>query len=136
MKVWKNAVLFYIGGMVYVLLELLWRKWSHGSMFIVGGCCFLLIGMLAQWQPEMPGVMQAVLGACMVTAVELISGLIINRALNLGVWDYSGLPYNLWGQVCMSYFFLWIVVSLMALELHRQLRKHLFGEALPRLRLV
>ena len=55
MKLWKNAVLFYIGGMVYVLLELLWRRWSHGSMFLVGGCCFLLIGMLSQMQPEMPG---------------------------------------------------------------------------------
>ena len=136
MKLWKNAVLFYIGGMVYVLLELLWRRWSHGSMFLVGGCCFLLIGMLSQMQPEMPGVMQAVLGACMVTAVELVSGLIINRALDLGVWDYSGLPYNLWGQVCMSYFFLWILVSFLALELHRLLRKGLFGETLPRLRLV
>mgnify|MGYP004623374607 CR=1 FL=1 len=136
MKVWKNAVLFYIGGMVYVLLELLWRRWSHGSMFLVGGGCFLLIGMLSQMQPEMPGVMQAVLGACMVTAVELVSGLIINRVLDLGVWDYSGLPYNLWGQVCMSYFFLWILVSFLALELHRLLRKGLFREPLPRLRLV
>ena len=136
MKLWKNAVLFYIGGMVYVLLELLWRRWSHGSMFLVGGCCFLLIGMLSQMQPEMPGAMQAVLGACMVTAVELVSGLIINRVLDLGVWDYSGLPYNLWGQVCMSYFFLWILVSFLALELHRLLRKGLFGEPLPRLRLV
>lgn len=136
MKLWKNAVLFYIGGMVYVLLELLWRRWSHGSMFLVGGCCFLLIGMLSQMQPEMPGVMQAVLGACMVTAVELVSGLIINRVLDLGVWDYSGLPYNLWGQVCMSYFFLWILVSFLALELHRLLRKGLFGEPLPSLRLV
>ena len=136
MKLWKNAVLFYIGGMVYVLLELLWRRWSHGSMFLVGGCCFLLIGMLSQMQPEMPGVMQAVLGACMVTAVELLSGLLINRVLDLHVWDYSALPYNLWGQVCMSYFFLWILVSFLALELHRLLRKGLFGEWLPKLRLV
>ncbi len=105
-------------------------------MFLVGGCCFLLIGLLGQWQPEMPGVMQAVVGACMVTAVELISGLLINRMLDLGVWDYSSLPYNLWGQVCMSYFFLWILVSFLALELHRLLRKKLFGELLPRLRLV
>ena len=136
MRLWKNAVLFYIGGMVYVLLELLWRRWSHGSMFLVGGCCFLLIGMLSQMQPEMPGVMQAVLGACMVTAVELLSGLLINRVLDLHVWDYSALPYNLWGQVCMSYFFLWSLVSFLALELHRLLRKGLFGERLPKLRLV
>lgn len=136
MKVWKNTVLFYIGGMFYVGLELLWRRWSHGSMFLVGGLCFLLIGMIPRLWPELPGIVQSVLGACMVTTVELVSGLVINRGLQLDVWDYSGLPYNLWGQVCMSYFFLWILVSFLALELHRVLRHMLFGEQLPQLRLV
>ena len=127
MKVWKNAVLFYIGGMIYVGMELLWRQWSHGSMFLVGGLCFLLLGLLPELLPQVPLLMQSVLGACIVTATELVSGLIINDALQLNVWDYSGLPYNFLGQVCMSYFFLWILVSFLALELHRLLGWRLFG---------
>ncbi len=128
MKVWKYAVTGYLGGMIYVGLELLWRRWSHGSMFLVGGICFLLIGLIPRLLPSVPELMQAVLGACAVTATELISGLIINDALKLHVWDYSAMPYNFLGQVCMSYFFLWIIVSWMALELHRLLRWKLFGD--------
>ena len=136
MKVWKNAVLFYLGGMIYVGMELLWRQWSHGSMFLVGGLCFYLLGLLPEFLPEVPLLMQSVLGACIVTATELASGLIINGALKLGVWDYSGLPYNFLGQVCMSYFFLWIFVSFLALELHRLLHWKLFGGPLRAQRLL
>lgn len=129
MRMWKYAVLFYLGGMSYVLLELIWRGWSHGSMFVVGGVCFLLIGSIDQVFPEMPLLMQGVLGACLVTAMELVSGLFLNRFLGLVVWDYSSLPYNFLGQVCMAYFFLWIVVSWVAVVLEDALRSGLFGEA-------
>ncbi len=129
MRMWKYAVLFYLGGICYVLLELIWRGWSHGSMFVVGGVCFLLIGSIDRVFPEMPLLMQGVLGACLVTAMELISGLFLNRFLGLGVWDYSSLPYNFLGQVCMAYFFLWIVVSWAAVVLEDVLRSGLFGEA-------
>ena len=135
MRVWKYAVLFYLGGMSYVLLELIWRGWSHGSMFVVGGLCFLLIGSIDRVFPEMPLLMQGVLGACLVTAMELVSGLFLNRFLGLGVWDYSSLPYNFMGQVCMAYFFLWIVVSWAAVVLEDTLRRSLFGESRVQYRL-
>ena len=136
LRVWKNLVLFYLGGMIYVALELLWRGWSHGSMFVVGGLCFLLIGGIDTVFPDMPLLIQSVLGACLVTALELISGLILNLWLGMGVWDYSYLPLNLMGQVCMAYFFLWILVSLLAVFLEDQLRQRLFQERHPIYRLL
>ena len=136
MRVWKNLVLFYLGGMLYIALELLWRGWSHGSMFVVGGLCFLLIGGIDAVFPDMPLLIQSVLGACLVTAMELISGLILNLWLGMGVWDYSYLPLNLMGQVCMAYFFLWILVSLLAVFLEDQLRQRLFQERHPIYRLL
>lgn len=136
LRVWKNLVLFYLGGMLYIALELLWRGWSHGSMFVVGGLCFLLIGGIDAVFPDMPLLIQSVLGACLVTAMELISGLILNLWLGMGVWDYSYLPLNLMGQVCMAYFFLWILVSLLAVFLEDQLRQRLFQERHPIYRLL
>lgn len=136
LRVWKNLVLFYLGGMLYIALELLWRGWSHGSMFVVGGLCFLLIGGIDAVFPDMPLLIQSVLGACLVTALELISGLILNLWLGMGVWDYSYLPLNLMGQVCMAYFFLWILVSLLAVFLEDQLRQRLFQERHPIYRLL
>ena len=42
----KYFILFGIGGIAYVVIELLWRGYSHWSMFALGGLCFLLIGRL------------------------------------------------------------------------------------------
>lgn len=136
MRIWKNAVLGYLGGMIYIGMELLWRQWSHGSMFLVGGLCFVLIGNIDSFSPQMPLLMQSVLGAFLVTATELFSGLIINVALGLHVWDYSAMPYNFMGQVCMSYFFLWIFVSAAAVWLDDFLRVRLFGERRVQVRLI
>ena len=33
-----------IGGFSYVIIELIWRAYSHISMFFVGGICFVIIG--------------------------------------------------------------------------------------------
>lgn len=136
MGIWKRAILGYLGGMAYVLLELLWRGWSHGSMFVVGGLCFLLIGEIGRRLPGLTLLNRAVLGAVVVTGVELVSGLILNLGLGLRVWDYSGYPLNFMGQVCMNYFFLWIWVSAMGALLDGWIRRRLFAETPPPVRLV
>ena len=116
MKIWKQAVLFYLGGCAYMGLELRWRGRSHGSMFIAGGTCFLLIGQLNQVQPRLPLPLRAVTGAGIVTMVELGMGLLCNR--NFEVWDYRERAGNFLGQICPAFTVLWIPVSLMALGLH------------------
>lgn len=126
MNFWKNAVVGYLGGMIYVGLELLWRGWSHGSMFVVGGACFLILGEIHRRYGQAPLLMQAVLGAAAITTMELLSGLFLNVLLGLRVWDYSALPYNLLGQVCLAYFFLWIWVAMAGGALESGLRKRLF----------
>ena len=119
-------MLLYLGGMAYMGLELLWRGWSHGSMFLTGGICFLLIGAAARQLRNQFLLVRAVAGACLVTGTEFVSGLVVNRWLGLRVWDYSGLPFNLMGQICLPYFFLWIWVSLGAILLHRLLGRWMF----------
>ena len=125
MKWWKDSVRFYLGGMGYMALELLWRGWSHGSMCLVGGLCFLLLGKLPRCQ-LLP---RSLMGASVVTGVELVSGLVINEGLGLQVWDYSAQPFNFMGQVCLGFFFLWIFVSAGAMYLWDISGKLLFPEA-------
>lgn len=126
MKIWQSAVMAYIGGILYVLMELVWRGWSHGSMFVVGGLCFLFLGVIHRRLGDVPLLMQAVLGATVISAMELLSGLYLNVFLGLRVWDYSNLPYNLLGQVCMAYFFLWIWVAMAGCPLAGRLHRRLF----------
>ena len=108
-------MLFYLGGMAYVMLELLWRGRSHGSMFVAGGLCFVLIGQL----PRMPLALRALAGALIITSVELVTGLIANR--DYGVWDYRSQPGNFLGQICPLFTLLWIPMAALAVWLYATL---------------
>ena len=123
MKIWKQSVLFYLGGCAYMGLELLWRGRSHGSMFVAGGTCFLLIGHLNRVRPRLPLPLRAVTGAGIVTMVELAIGLLCNR--NFEVWDYRDRAGNFLGQICPMFTLLWIPVSLMALFLYDLLSRRM-----------
>ena len=115
-KYWKNGVLFYVGGMAYMLLEFCWRGRSDGSMFLLGGACFLLVGgKVAAWM-RLPLALRLVAGAAVITALELLTGLLVNRSYT--VWDYRSMPFQFMGQICLSYTLLWIPVSLAAMHLH------------------
>ena len=116
---WLHGIFFLIGGLLYQMVEILWRGYSHPSMFIVGGLCFVLLGLLNEIGPcrNAPLLVHMVLAAGIVTAVELLAGLVLNVWMGLGVWDYSGLPGNFMGQVCIWFALLWLLLSLPAMKL-------------------
>ena len=129
----KETVLALCGGCLYVLLELLWRGFSHWTMFLLGGACFALIGLLNEVIPwEMPLVLQGVIGSLgIVTPLEFLTGCVVNLGLGWGVWDYSDLPLNLLGQVCLPFALLWVPVAMAAVVLDDLLRWKFFGEECP-----
>ena len=48
----------------------------------------------------------------MITAIEFVAGAIVNVRLKLNVWDYSKMPLNLYGQVCLPFSLLWCLLTL------------------------
>lgn len=117
MRVVKKLSLFALGGAAYVGLELLWRGRSHISMFLAGGGCFVLLGRLRKYTLPLP--VRAVAGAGVITAVELLTGLLFNR--DYSVWDYRNMPVHFQGQICLPYTLLWLPLSIGAMELYRLL---------------
>lgn len=133
----KMVVLLLIGGTTYFSIEMLWRGHSHWTMALVGGVCFILIGAINEYLPwELGMIQQAFIGASIVTAVELIAGLILNVWLKLGIWDYSNMPFNLWGQICLPFFFAWLALSIVAIVIDDYLRYWLFKEKKPHYQLI
>ena len=108
-----EVLLFGIGGALYYLIEILWDGQSHWTMFVLGGICFVIMGLLNEykfsWKQSL--FMQSLISAITITVFEFIVGYIVNIRLDLGVWDYSGLPFNLFGQICLYFFLLWIPLS-------------------------
>lgn len=137
MKVVRPLTLFGVGGAVYIIMELLWRGYSHWTMFIVGGLCFVLIGLINEYYNyDMPLVKQMLIGACIVTAVEFASGCVVNLWLGWNVWDYSDMLFNILGQICLPYTALWFLLSGVAIILDDYLRYWWFGEEYPHYRII
>ena len=121
MRWWRKAMLFYLGGMGYMGLELLWRGWTHGTMFLAGGCSFLLLGSIGRCR--LPGAVKPLAAAAAITAVELLSGLLFNRQHQ--IWDYSAMPMGFAGQICLPFSLLWLALSIPGFRLFRVLDRSL-----------
>ena len=127
-RVREHAQFAVIGGLVYVLIETFWRGHSHWTMAVLGGVCFVAIGLLNEVWPKMPVLLQMALGALIVTVAELVTGLIVNVWLGWQVWDYSHLPLNFMGQICLPFTAAWFALSGVAIALEDALHKIFDGE--------
>lgn len=112
-----ELLLFLIGGAVYTGLEMLWKGQSHWSMFLLGGICFVIMGLLNEYKIPWHWCLlrQSIVSACIITVFEFFTGCIVNLWLGWNVWDYSSLPFNILGQVCLYFFFLWILLSMIGI---------------------
>lgn len=128
-QVLKLPFLFGVGGTVYYIMEILWRGYSHWSMFVLSGICFVIIGLLDKaWKKGHSCITLMALSSVIITSLEFITGLIVNKWLGLAVWDYSEQPFNLMGQICLLFSVLWLFLSYFALLLDNCLRFLFFHE--------
>lgn len=119
----KNLGLFAFGGIVYGLIEILWRGKTHWSMVLTGGAGFLALFKIFEKNKDASLFKKCALGSSVITAFEFVSGCIFNLMLKMKVWDYSKLPLNFKGQICALYSCLWgllsIPISFVCKELQR-----------------
>ncbi len=107
----KNIYIFLTGAIGYGIIEILWRGYTHPSMLIAGGICLWLIWKISLYFAPLSIFKKSLLSAFSITTVEIITGFIVNINLNLHVWDYSDMKFNLAGQVCLLYSVLWFFLS-------------------------
>lgn len=106
----KYGALFVIGAAGYCLIELIWRKRTHWSMALTGGACFAAFYNLCLRLCKKRRVVRCAAGCAMITAVEFLVGVVVNLWLKLKVWDYSARPFNILGQICPLFTFLWLLL--------------------------
>lgn len=129
----KYLYLLETGGILYYVIELLWRGHSHYAMAIVGGIAFVLVGLINEFvlTYSMPLWIQMLISSGTITTLEFVSGMILNLWLRLNIWDYSNLPFNFMGQICLSFSVAWFFLSLVAILLDDWMRYLFFGEERP-----
>lgn len=114
------TIIFIVSGLIYTMLELLWRGHTHWTMFVCAGLCGLAMANINNnWLNfETDFRIQVIASALVCTIMEFIFGIIFNG--NFTIWDYRGL----WGtihwlgdQVNILFFGIWLLISIFGLPL-------------------
>ena len=108
---WVLSMLLWTwGGTVYFLLEVAYKTAAgeperiSWTMLVLAMLLCIPVERCGEQLPwEVPLWLQATACAALVTAAELVAGLVLNVWLGLGVWDYSCLPGNFLGQICPQF---------------------------------
>ena len=132
----EYGFLWLFGGSIYYTIELLFRGYSHWSMFALGGICmdfFAYQGRVAWSEPMWKQVLRCTI---FVTACEFITGMIVNKWLQLHVWDYSNQPFHIYGQVCLNFACLFSGLCALGIPLSGYLLHWIFGEEKPKYRVI
>ena len=133
-----SMLLWSWGGTVYFLLEVAFKtlrghpEQISWTMLVVAMLLTVAVERCGYQLPwEVPLWLQALACALLVTAVELVSGLILNVWLGLDIWDYSHLPFNLWGQICPQFAAVWWLLCLVFIPAFDWLRWSVEGGEKP-----
>lgn len=121
----RYLIIFTIGAVGYGFIEILWRGRTHWSMLIAGGICFVVFSIIEQCFKNARLLYKCILGSLTVTLLELVFGYVFNILLEQKVWDYSRVPFNLAGQICLPYSVLWGILSAVFIPLSGKLNSHL-----------
>jgi uncharacterized membrane protein len=130
MELLKLSFVYLLGALGYGGVELLWRGHTHWTMLLLGGAGFLCVFLIAV-RTALPRAARWLLCAAAITALEFFCGLLVNRRLGWAVWDYSGIPGNLLGQVCPRYALFWLLLSIPCCAVSRALQRYVFDPLGP-----
>lgn len=123
LKLYELSWMFLLGCFVYSLLEIVSRGYTHWTMTLTGGTVSVVLYLLHAYAPPKTLFLQCLCGATVITALEMVVGTVVNLRFGWHVWDYSNMPLNLYGQICLPFSMLWFLVCLPALGICHVVRR-------------
>ena len=133
-KVLKVLTIWFLMGMVYFVIEGIWRIPKGGDanvvMLPIGGLCGLLIGSINQIPKfyNMSVFKQSLIGTGIVLVIEYTAGYILNIKMGLDIWDYSDMFFNINGQICLEFGLIWLLIMPAAIWLEDFIRFKFWNE--------
>lgn len=120
---------FTAGGFIYGMIEITARGFTHISMGLLGGAAMYLIHLMNTERRTPLRIFTAlVISSVFITVCELITGEIVNVRMGLNIWDYSMMPLNYDGQICLPFTMLWFALSAVGFLFDDLIRAKLFSE--------
>ena len=124
----EYTFIYLLGAVIYGLIEVMFRGFTHWTMALTGGLAYLLIYILNTKSKTKSLILRCLAGCIIITTLEFIVGCIVNRKFNMNVWDYSNQPGHLLGQICPLFSAIWFLISFPAMLLSFFIKGKLFSE--------
>lgn len=127
MKYFRQLILFIVGFCIYITIEVCYRGYSYPLMGVCGGIILLIIDRInnkISWDIDI--VLQGCIGSLVATFFEFIIGSI---CLYFGfdlMWDYSNLPLNFAGIICVPFSLVWIIISIIGIFIADAINYYVF----------
>ena len=125
----RYFAVFCIGALAYGGIEIAERGYSHITMALLGGAAMTVIHILNDQRRQGGSLVLLVLiSAFFITCCELLAGEILNKRLEMHIWNYSEMPLNFDGVICPYYTLFWALLSFAAFILDELIRYRIFRE--------
>ncbi|MBE6862019.1 MAG: hypothetical protein E7497_03845 [Ruminococcus sp.] len=110
-----------MGYFIYSLLEIVGRGYTHWTMALTGGIVLAALYVINS-RRTMTLIKSCFIGSVLITVLELIVGIFDNIIMGWNVWDYTDMPLNVLGQICLPFSGLWFLLCIPAYYLCRAIR--------------
>ena len=117
-----RAFVFLTGCFAYGLMEITARGYTHWTMALTGGLILTVLYEINKNLFNAPMWQKCLLGSLIITSVEFTVGVIDNIIMGWQVWDYSDMPFNILGQICLPFTVLWFFVCIPAMFICERIR--------------
>jgi len=129
-KIGKNIILFLVGFCMYITIETCFRCYSFWQMGICGGIAVVILDKIndtLSWDVDI--MIQGTLGMLLITLMEFIIGLLWSVFPRIPhMWDYSNMPLNYHGIICVPFMVIWFMLSLVAIFVADSINYYVFEE--------
>lgn len=125
----KFVFMFTFGFMAYITIEVCYKGSSHWIMGLCGGLVFVLLDKIndkISWDTDI--LIQGIMGSAFITFLELIIGEVSLRGLIQPMWDYTNMPFNYKGIICIQFSLIWIVLSIVAIVVADFINYYIFND--------
>ena len=121
MKLSQLLFSFLMGYFCYSLVEIVLRGYTHWTMCLTGGFVMTILYAINS-RRTMTLMKSCALGSLLITMIELAVGIFDNIIMHWNVWDYSNMPFNFLGQICIPFSAFWFVLCIPARLICKHIR--------------
>ena len=130
MRAIKSLVMFLAGFCAFITIEVLFRGYSYVMSGVMGGLAVIALDRIndeISWDMDLA--LQALIGGTFVTAMEFAVGTIAKYTNILPqMWDYTDVPFNLGGIICLPFTIAWTLLSVLAIFLADAINYYIFED--------